>query len=135
LFLDVVWQVPMFPLLLPTLPFICLLSVCLLFTVESFHIAIWFLKFVFSHHVYCFSVLVLLLCSYFPDCLVDLPLLVGSLRMSFRLISPTHTSCKSAVLSALLHISSCFDFGCVAHSLTVFSTYCDVFSIASCACI
>jgi hypothetical protein len=41
--------------LLPTLPFINLLTACPLFDVESSFIAIWYLEFVFSHHVYCFS--------------------------------------------------------------------------------
>jgi hypothetical protein len=47
--------------LLPTLPFVNLLTACPLFAVESSIIAIGYLEFVFSHHVYCFSDFLVLL--------------------------------------------------------------------------
>ena len=103
---------------------------------DSRHIAIWFLEFVFSHHVHCFSdFLVLLLRSYFPDCLVHLHPLVSSLWTSFRLISCTYTFSKFAVFSSVLHISSCLDFGCVVRSVMSFSTHCDLSDTASYACV
>ena len=59
--MDIVWQVSMF-FLLPTLLFIILLTACPLFAVESPFIATGYPEFIFSHHVYCFSdILVLLL--------------------------------------------------------------------------